>query len=114
MAQMLDFNAISQPTWPVKLKDDNQTVVNLAAPTVQLVDRLIAMTPELEKAKKTKDGKTIRAVYQLVAEVMNCNEDGFVFTVEELRDTYKLTLYDVYAFVAGYFTFIKEIQEVKN
>ena len=114
MAQMLDFNALKQPTWPVKLKDAHQTVVNLVAPSVALVDRLIAMTPELEEAKKTKDGKTILAVYHLVAEIMNCNDDGYKFQAEELRDKYNLTLFDVYAFVAGYFEFIKEIQDSKN
>lgn len=60
--KMLDFNAIQQPTWPVKLKDDAQTVVNLSAPTVALVDRIAAAAPGLQEATKTKDGRTIRAV----------------------------------------------------
>ena len=50
--QMLDFNAIEQPTWPVKLKDEAQTVVNLAAPSVQLLDKLQAMVPDLKKVAK--------------------------------------------------------------
>lgn len=112
--KMLDFNAIQQPTWAIKLKDDEQTVVNLSAPSVDLVDRLVAATPELQDAAKTKDGKTIRAIYALVADVLNCNDDGFAFTAEELRDRYRLTLLDVFKFVAGYLEFIKEIQDVKN
>lgn len=112
--KMLDFNALQQPTWPVKLKDKAQTVVNLSAPTVELVDRLIAATPELQEAAKTKDGQTIRAVYELIADLMNCNDDGFTFTAEELRDKYQMTLLDVFRFTAGYMEFIKEMQDAKN
>lgn len=112
--QMLDFNAMAQPTWSVKLKDPDQTVVNVSAPTVEMYDRLIALTPELNSVAKKKDGKTIRAVYSLAAELMNFNEDGFEFTAEELRDKYRLTLVDVIRFIAGYLEFQKEITEAKN
>ena len=112
--KMLDFNAVQQPTWPLKLKDDDQTVVNLSAPTTELVDRLIAVAPELNAAAAAKDHQTIRAVYALIADVMNCNEDGFVFTAEELRDKYHLTLLDLFRFVSGYLEFIQEIQNAKN
>lgn len=112
--KMLDFNAIQQPTWQVRLKDAAQTVVNLTAPTVELVDRLIAAAPELQDVAKTKDGSAIRATYELIADLMNCNLDGFTFTAEELRDKYKMTLIDVFHFAAGYMEFIKEIQDAKN
>ena len=112
--KMLDFNALQKPTWPVKLKDEAQTVVNLSTPTVELVDRLIAATPGLQEVAKNKDGQTVRAVYGLIADLMNCNEDGFTFTAEELRDRYKMTLLDVFRFAAGYMEFIKEMQDAKN
>lgn len=112
--QMLDFNALQQPSWPVKLKDDEQTVVHVSAPTVELYDRLIAATPELENVSKTKDGRTTRALYNLIADIMSINDDGYTFTGEELRDKYKLTLVDIIHFVGGYFQFLKEIQEAKN
>lgn len=112
--KMLDFNALQQPTWPVKLKDEAQTVVNLSAPTVELVDRLIAATPALQEVAKNKDGQTIRAVYELIADLMNCNDDGFIFTAEELRDKYKMSLLDVFKFSAGYMEFVKEMQDAKN
>ncbi|MBQ2437445.1 MAG: hypothetical protein II265_05070 [Clostridia bacterium] len=111
---MLDFNAIEQPTWQLRLRDKEQTIVTISAPSVQLFDRLVAVAPELEKVAKEKNGKTILAVYELVAELMSQNEDGFTFTAEELRDKYHMTLVDVFKFVAGYFEFIKEIQNAKN
>ena len=112
--QMLDFNALQQPSWPVKLRDDEQTVVHVSAPTVELYDRLIAATPELEKVSKTKDGRTTRALYNLIADIMSINDDGYTFTGEELRAKYKLTLVDIIRFVGGYLQFQKEIQEAKN
>lgn len=112
--QMLDFNALEQPTWPITLRDAEKTVVNLTFPTVELFDRLTAMVPELEQVKQTKDGNTIRSIFNLVAELMNCNEDGFEFKAEELRDRYRMRLLDVFTFVAGYMDFIGEAQNSKN
>lgn len=112
--KMLDFNSIQQPTWQVKLKDTEQTTVNLTTPTVELVDRLIAATPELQEVAQTKDGRAIKAVYTLVADIMNCNDDGFTFTAEELRDKYKMSLLDVFRLVSGYLDFVKELQDAKN
>ena len=112
--QMLDFNALQQPSWPVKLKDDEQTVVHVSAPTVELYDRLVAATPELENVSKTKDGRTIRALYNLVADIMSINDDGYNFTGEELLGKYRLSLVDVVRFISGYLQFQKEIQEAKN
>lgn len=112
--KMLDFNAIQQPTWPIKLKDDKQTLVTLSAPSTELIDRLLAVAPELTTAAEAKDSKTIKAVYQLVAEVMNFNEEGLTFTAEELREKYRFTLLDMFKFTAGYLEFINEMQNAKN
>lgn len=112
--KLLDFNAIQHPTWPIKLKDDARTVVTLSTPDVGVIDRLLAVTPELKEVAETKDGRAIRAVFSLVADVMNFNDDGFTFTAEELRDKYNMSLLDVFQFVAGYMEFIKEIQDAKN
>lgn len=110
----LNFNTIQQPTWPVTLKDEDQTTVHLTAPSVGLLDRLTAMAPELQEVAKTKDGRAIRASYELVAEVMGCNEDGFTFTAEELRGKYKLTFIDLLVLVKGYMEFMTEIKNAKN
>jgi len=110
----LDFNAIQQPTWTIKLKDKDQTSVKLTTPTAELVDRLIAVTPDLQQVADSKDGRAVRAVYELIADVMNCNDDGYTFTAEELRDKYKLSLLDLFRFVSGYLEFVKEMQNAKN
>ena len=110
----LNFNSIQQPTWEVTLKDTDQTTVSLIAPTTGLIDRLIAMSPELKDVADAKDGRAIQACYSLIAEVMSCNLDGFTFTAEELRDKYKMTFMDLLVFVKCYFDFIEEIKNAKN
>ena len=112
--KMLDFNALQQPTWPIKLRDEAQTVVNLSAPTVDLFDRLMAAVPELQAVTQTKDGRIVTKAYALVADLMNCNEDGRTFTGDELLTVYKMTLVDVVVFVSGYLSFVQEITEAKN
>lgn len=112
--EMLDFNAVRQPTWPVKLKDEDQTVVNLSYPSLELAERLAAAGSELGKAVKKKDGATIQATFGAIAEVMSCNEDGFTFTAEELRDRYHMTLLDATRFVSGYVDFLQEAGSAKN
>lgn len=109
-----DFNAIQQPVFPVTLKDDDKTVVHVTYPTVELLDRFMAMVPELQDVAQAKDGHTTRAVFGLVAEILSTNEDGCTFTAEELRDQYHMTLYGVFQFVAAYMAFIKEAQDAKN
>lgn len=110
----LNFNTLQQPTWAVTLKDEDQTTVHLTAPSVELVDRLVVIAPELEEVANTNDGRAARACYELVAELMGCNEEGFKFTAEELRDKYKLAFVELLMFVNGYMEFIAEIKNAKN
>lgn len=110
----LDFNSLQQPTWTITLKDDDKTVVNLTAPTVELVDKLLALSREISSAIEAKDGRAIKAAYGVIAEVMNCNNDLLTFTAEELRDKYKLNFLDLLSFTKGFLGFIEEIKNAKN
>lgn len=112
--RMFDFNAVQRPTWPVKLGDADGTVVNLSYPTLELADRLTAMAGEIGDIAAKKDGKAIREAFGILAEVMSCNEDGFTFTAEELRDKYSMNLLIMAQFTAGYMDFLKEANNAKN
>lgn len=109
-----DFNAIQQPTLDVKLADPEQTVVHLTYPTVELLDSIMAVAPEIEEVAKKKDGTVIRALYGVIAKVMSCNADGYTFTAEDLRDKYRMSLLAVTQFVAVYFEFIDQANNAKN
>lgn len=112
--KMFDFNAIQKPTWQVKLCDEDGTVVNLSYPTLELAERLITMTTEIDNIAAKKDGKTVREAFGVLAEVLSCNEDGFTFTAEELRDKYHVSLLFMARFTAGYMDFLKEANNAKN
>ncbi len=112
--QMFDFNAIQKPTWPVKLADDAQTVVHLSYPSLELSDRLMAMSESLKDVVSQNNAETVRKAFGVVAAVMSCNEDGLTFTADELRDKYNMTLLGMVRFTAGYLTFLKEANEAKN
>lgn len=112
--QMFDFNAIQQPTWPIKLADDNQTVVRLSYPSLELADRLVAMSESMREVVNKRDGTAIKNAFSVVAAVMSCNEDGLTFTAEELRDKYRMTLLGMAQFTAGYMTFLKEANNAGN
>lgn len=110
-----DFNAIEQPTWDVTLgQGDDRIVVRLLYPTLDLIDKFTAMTPELGTAAKTKDVNSVRAIFDVVASVLSCNDQNITFTAEELRDKYRLTFLGVTKFSAGYMEFLREAQTAKN
>lgn len=112
--QMFDFNAIQQPTWPVKLSDDSQTVVHLSYPSLELADELTAMSESLKDVVAGNNSATVRKAFGVVAAVMSCNEEGMSFTAEDLRDKYHMTLLGMTRFVAGYLTFLTEANNAKN
>lgn len=112
--KMLDFNAIQQPEWAIKLKDEAGTTVTLTAPTEKLLSRLVATAGELQSIKDEGDERSIKAVFDLIADVMNNNLDGLKFTGEDLRHKYRMNFYDAVLFVRQYLVFINEITEAKN
>ena len=112
--QMFDFNAIQKPTWAIKLADDDQTVVHLSYPSLELTDRLMTMSADLQEVVAKKDGETVRKAFSVVAAVLSCNEDGLTFTADELRDKYHMTLLGMARFTAGYLNFLKEANDAKN
>lgn len=112
--QMFDFNAIQRPTWPVKLADDDQTVVHLSYPSLELADRLMAMSESLQEVVNKNNGEAIQKAFGVVAAVLSCNEDGLTFTAEDLRDKYHMTMLGMAKFTVGYLTFLKEANDAKN
>lgn len=110
----LDFNALEQPVLELELKDTERTVVRATVPSEELVERLMAAAPELKQVMSGQSGEAIRAMFELIADLMNCNLDGLTFTAEELRDKYGLKLYDAAVFFKVYLDFIQEINGAKN
>jgi len=114
MVKKLDFNALEQPVLELTLKDEARTVVHATAPSEELVERLMAASAELKEVINHGTGETIKALFTLIADLMNCNIDGLTFTAESLRDQYGIKLYEATVFVKVYLDFIQEINSAKN
>lgn len=114
MVKKLDFNALEQPVLEITLRDKEQTVVRITAPTEKNVERFMAMAGDLQALKNDNTGETVKAAFELIAELINCNLDEMTFTAESLRDRYGLKLYDAIIFVKVYLEFLKEIENAKN
>lgn len=114
MAKMIDFNALQHPTLPITLCDENRTVVHVAPPTVGLLDRLYAAVPDLKGVAQQRDGGAVDALYSLIADLISVNDDGYLFTGDQLKREYNMSLYGVAVFVRAYLKYIEEINNAKN
>jgi hypothetical protein len=54
MIQKLDFNALEQPVLELTMKDPAKTVVRCEVPTEELVERLQAVSGDLQKVVKSR------------------------------------------------------------
>lgn len=109
-----DFTSLEQPVLEITLNDEAHTKVRLTAPTEELVERFITFSQETKELIKNPDGSLIRKIFELYADLFNCNEDGLKFTAESLRDTYKLKLVHLILFQPNYLDFIQDLQNAKN
>lgn len=114
MAKTLDFNALKKPTLPIIMQDEQRTKIMVSTPTQGLVEQLEAAGPEFASMFDGGDVEGIKAAYDLAARLMSCNLSGILVTAEDLRDKYKLNLYDLMLFFGAYNDFLAEIESAKN
>lgn len=114
MAKTLDFNALKKPTLPLVMQDEQRTKILVSTPTQGLVEQLEAAGPEFEAVFESGDVDGIKAAYALAAQLMSCNLSGIQVTAEDLRDKYKMNLYDLMLFFGAYNDFLAEIESAKN
>ena len=113
MAKTLDFNALKKPTLPLVMQDEQRTKILVSTPTQGLVEQLEAAGPEFAMLDGG-DVEGIKAAYDLAARLMSCNLSSIQVTAEDLRDKYKLNLYDLMLFFRAYNDFLAEIESAKN
>ena len=110
----LDFNAINEPVLELTMQDEDKTVIEVVAPSEGLIEELMNMGPELDEIARSGDARSIKAIYDLAARLINCNRSFVTVTAEELRDKYKMKLYSMIIFYNSYFDFVSEINSAKN
>ena len=110
----IDLNALQRPTLDLTLRDANHTEVHMTLPSTKLVERLLAIAPELSAVSKGADEQTIKTLYELMADLISNNTDGLTFTAKELRDVYGVQFEDLFFIVPAYLEFVSEVQRAKN
>lgn len=113
MNHITDLRLADFPTLVLLLAGD--VVVHITAPTLDLVAEVdrsrITLESILSGAKNEQKQKTI---YDLAAQLINCNEDDFKTTGFELLTKYKWSLRAVHKFFEDYQAFIESIKQEKN
>lgn len=114
MAKSLDFNSVQRPTLELTMKDDARTVIRVSMPKEALIERLSAGLSELREIVAQQDGESIRALFELAADLISCNRNFVTVTAEDLRDKYHMDFEDLTIFFSAYLDFVNEIQNAKN
>lgn len=114
MAKNLDFNSVQRPTLVLTMKDAEKTKIRVSTPTENLVEKLQTVSKELSEVLTNGDGASIRATFDLAAQLISCNRDGIRVTAEQLRDEFNLDLEDLVIFFSAYIDFVEEINRAKN
>lgn len=114
MAKSLDFNSVQRPTLELTMKDDAHTVIRVSMPKEALIERLSAGLSELREIVAQQDGESIRALFELAADLISCNRNFVTVTAEDLRDKYHMDFEDLTIFFSAYLDFVNEIQNAKN
>lgn len=114
MANALVFNRHRPPVLPVELMDDQQTVINVTPPTVDLQEELRARLVDLNALLNGDDDEKREALFDLAARLMSCNRNMRKITPEQLRKTYRVDEEDLVVFFNAYAEFLTGIEHAKN
>ena len=114
MANITDLRLADYPTMTMVLPDG--TAVHVCAPTVELVDELRRSIRKLNAVLKGDEGddRLKKAVYELAAKLINCNDDDFTVSAEELAVKHRTSLRALRVFFDDYVVFLKTIENAKN
>lgn len=114
MANMLNFNRYRPPILPVQMLDNNNTVIHVVPPTVDLQEELRARQKELNTLLTGEDEEAREALFELAAKLMSCNRNMLEITPDQLRKQYRIDEEDLVVFYNAYADFLKEIENAKN
>lgn len=114
MARITDLRHIERETMTLVLNDE--TVVHVGPPTVDLVDELREGGPHLFAVLRGENGDEAakNAVYEFAAKVINCNDDMLTVTAGDLATKYGISLKALGVFFNDYVEYLTQLQNEKN
>lgn len=110
----LNFNKYRPPIMVVEMPDEENTVLHIMPPTVNLQEELRATVGELTALLDGGKPEQRAAFYDLAARLMSNNRDWLEITSEDLRKKYHLDVEDLTVFFHNYAEFVTGIEHAKN
>lgn len=98
----------------LRLEMDEETVIRVTVPTVDMVEEFKAALPDLLPVLKGEGPESKKALYALAANLINCNLDAERVTVADLVNKYDWSVEDLTKFYLDYMAFIEGIENEKN
>lgn len=114
MNHITDLRLADFPTMVLLL--DGDVVVHINAPTYDMTAELKRSEFALGSVLKSEqnDARKQKAIYDLAAKLINCNDDGFTTTGFELLTRYRWGARAVSKFFEDYKAFIESLENEKN
>lgn len=98
----------------LRLEMDEETIIHVTVPTVEMVEEFKEALPELMPLLKGTGRESKKALYELAANLINCNLDAEHVTVADLVNKYDWSVEDLTKFYLDYMAFIEGIENEKN
>ena len=112
MNHITDLRFADFPTMVLLLAGD--VVVHITPPSYELIEEVKQSRRVLESLLHGDDTRKQKAVYDLAAKVINCNDSEFTTTGFELLTTYRWGARAVSKFFEDYRAFIESLENEKN
>lgn len=109
----LNLNTVQRPTLDLTLMDDEQTVLRVKMPTLDMFKEMQSVSSALDGVEDG-DKDSVDALYEMLAGLLSNNRDRIKVTAEELRGKYKIDLESAIIVFRAYVDFITSITRAKN
>lgn len=114
MTNTFDCKSLRQPTFRLEMDDAEETIIHVAVPSVDIVDRLRANLPELLTLVSGDSAASKQAIFELAATLISCNTDAIGITAHDLIHRFDWDVALLSGFYTKYLNFIEEIEHAKN
>lgn len=109
----LNLNTVKRPTLDLTLMDEEQTLLRVKMPTLDLFKEMQSVSSSLDGVEDG-DKDSADALYEILAKLLSCNRDRIKVTAPQLRGQYNLDLESALLVFRAYVDFITSILNAKN
>lgn len=109
----LNLNTVQRPTLDLTLMDEEQTVLRVKMPTLDMFKEMQNTASALDGVEDG-DKDSVDALYEMLAKLLSCNRDRIKVTATELRGKYNIDLESAILVFRAYVDFITSITRAKN